>query len=506
MFWPLLLLAAAIAAALYTRQRRPLYAFSKAYPFGLPNYPLIGQSYIFRGTDEDRMNAFIKMGDVSLKNGGITTVWLGTKPYATISDPELLEVVAKACLDKDTTTMKYLRSVLGNGLIFAPIKIWRPRRKIMAPTFNMKNLQEFVTVFDKQSSIMVQQLRAHAGGGDFSFWEFITAYTFDAICETVLGIELNAQKQRHHLFITAFDVIIQILAKRMLSPWLYWDWVFRLTSNYKPFITQRKIAYDFFDKVIRDRRKELAEQGADEDLKDRKKTFLDMMIVSSGGARGYTDIELREEIMSIVSAGTDTSAVGTAFVALMLSRHPRVQDKVYQELKEVFGDSDRPVTWQDLPKLKYMEAVIKETLRLYPPAPVVVRDVHETVVLPNGATLHPGMGLVLHFWATHRNTKYWGDDVEEFRPERFLEGPLKHPAQFAPFSYSLRNCIGGNYAIMSTKTNLSNLLRRYEVLPPLSVPPDQLLAPFRVKFDVMMKHCDNFELRIRNRHNGLRKK
>ncbi|XP_063390631.1 cytochrome P450 4d8-like [Cydia fagiglandana] len=505
MLWWLLLVAAAIAVALYMRQRRPLYEFSKAYPIDLASYPLIGQSYIFWGTDEDRMNALIKMGDESLKNGGISTMWMGTKPYASISDPELLEVVAKACLEKDATTMKYLRLVLGNGLIFAPTKIWRPRRKVMAPTFNMKNLQEFVTVFDKQSSIMVAQLRAHDGGGDFSFWEFITAYTFDAICETVLGMELNAQKERHHLFIEAFDVLVQILAKRMLSPWLYWDWVFRLTPHYKPFITQRKIGFDFFDKVILDRRKELAERGADDDLKDRK-SFLDMMIVASGRGRGYTNIELREEIISIVSAGTDTSAVGTAFVALMLSRHPRVQDKVYEELKEVFGGSDRPVTWQDLPRLRYMEAVIKETLRLYPPAPVVVRDVHETVVLPNGATLRPGMGLVLHFWATHRNTKYWGDDVEEFRPERFLEGPLKHPAQFAAFSYSLRNCIGGNYAIMSTKTNLSNLLRRYEVLPPLSVPPDQLLAPFRVKFDVMMKHCDNFELRIRSRHNGRGKK
>ncbi|XP_063632472.1 cytochrome P450 4d2-like [Cydia splendana] len=377
MFWPLLLLAATIALALYAWRRRPLYEFANKYPLGIPTYPLIGQSYVFAGTDEDRMNSFIKMGYKSLKNGGISSIWMGPKLYAVISEPELLEVVAKACLEKDFIT-KFLRLALGNGLIFAPVKIWRPRRKVMAPTFSMKNLHEFVTVFDKQSRIMVAQLRAHDGGGDFSFWEYITSYTFDAICETVLGMELNAQKNRHHLFIEAFDVVVQILAKRMLSPWLYWDWVFRLTSNYKPFIEQRKTAYAFFDKIISDRRKELAEQGAYYDPKDRNRPFLDMMILAPGG---YTDIELREEIISIVSAGTDTSAVGTAFVALMLSRHPRVQDKVYEELKEVFGDSDRPVTWQDLPKLTYMEAVIKETLRLYPPAPVVVRDVHETVVL-----------------------------------------------------------------------------------------------------------------------------
>ncbi|XP_063531915.1 cytochrome P450 4C1-like [Cydia strobilella] len=494
MFWWLLFASAAFAVVLYRRQRRGFYKLYDAYPLGLPSYPLIGHGYIFKGTDEDRMNSLNNLGKASLQHGGIGCFWLGPKLYSVITDPEVLEVVAKTCLEKDDDMMKFVRLVLGDGLIFAPVKIWRPRRKVMAPTFNMKNLQNFVPIFDKQSVIMTEKLRERAGRGDFSFWDYVTTYTFDSICETVLGIELNAQKHLHHDFITAFDACAQVIAQRMLSPWLYWDWVFRLTSLYKLFEDTKKTIHGFFDETLRAKRKQLA-SGL---VENERKTFLDMMIEPSGQAR-YSDVELREEVLSIVSAGTDTSAVGTAFTALMLSRHPRVQEKVYDELKEVFGDSDRPVTWQDLPKLKYLEAVIKETLRLYPPAPAVVRDVNETVVLPNGTTLVPGTALMLHFWGTHRNVKYWGADVEEFRPERFLQ-PLRHPAQYAPFSYSVRNCIGANYAIMSAKTNLSNLLRRYILLPPSSVPPEKLACPLRIKFDIMMKHCDKFELRIEHRH------
>ncbi|XP_063621648.1 cytochrome P450 4C1-like [Cydia splendana] len=497
MFWWLLLSGAAVALVVYRRRRRGFYKVYDAYPLGLPSYPLIGHGYIFTGTDEDRMNSILNLGKVSLKHGGIGCFWLGPKLYVVITDPEVLELVAKKCLEKDDGMVKYVRHVLGNGLIFAPVNIWRPRRKVMAPTFNMKNLQNFVPIFDKQSIIMTDKLRERAGSGDFSFWDYITTYTFDSICETVLGIELNAQKHLHHPFITAFDVLSQVIAQRMLSPWLYWDWVFRLTSLYKLFEDWKKIAYDFFDETLRNKRKQLA-SGMIENGKDQRKTFLDMMIESPGQAR-YSDVELREEILSILSAGTDTSAVGTAFTALMLSRHPKVQEKVYDELKEVFGDSDRPVTWQDLPKLEYLEAVIKETLRLYPPAPMVVRDVHETVVLPNGTTLVPGTALMLHIWGAHRNARCWGADAEEFRPERFLQ-PLRHPAQYVPFSYSVRNCIGANYAIMSTKTNLSNVLRRYILLPPSSVPPESLGRPLRVKYDIMMKHCDKFELRIEHRH------
>ncbi|KAI8428774.1 hypothetical protein MSG28_007449 [Choristoneura fumiferana] len=224
-----------------------------------------------------------------------------------------------------------------------------------------------------------------------------------------------------------------------------------------------------------------------------------MMIMGSGGERGYTNLELREEVLVIILAGTDTSAVGASYVCVLLSRFPKVQEKVYEELRDVFGDSDRPLTVQDLPNLKYLDAVIRETLRMYPPVPVTVREVHNDVVLPSGVTLVDGVSVINNIWGIHRNPKYWGADADVFRPERFLEGPLKHPAQFIPFSYASRNCLGYNYAMMSMKTVIANLVRAYKVLPPKDLDPARLKEPLRVKFDIMMKPVDNYVLRLESR-------
>ncbi|XP_063371823.1 probable cytochrome P450 313a1 [Cydia amplana] len=218
-----------------------------------------------------------------------------------------------------------------------------------------------------------------------------------------------------------------------------------------------------------------------------------------------------------------------------------MQDKVYQEIQAVFGETDRAVTAEDLPKLTYLEAVIKESLRLYPPVPIVTREVHGDTPLPSGITLVDDTTVMFNIWGTHRNPAYWGPDAEEFRPERFLQGPLPHPAMFVPFSHSVRNCLvynpaywgpdaeefrpkrflqgplphpamfvpfshsvrnclGATYAMMSAKTALANVIRRHRLLPPAGVRAADLQRPLPVKYDIMMKAVDNFTLRIEERN------
>ncbi|XP_073951835.1 cytochrome P450 4V2-like [Choristoneura fumiferana] len=171
-----------------------------------------------------------------------------------------------------------------------------------------------------------------------------------------------------------------------------------------------------------------------------------------------------------------------------------------KRLEEVFRNTNRPVTAEDLPKLVYLEAVVKETLRLYPPVPIYVRETHSDCKLPNGLTVPKGVAFLFLLHGMHRNPKYWGDDAEQFRPERFLEGPLRHPVQFIPFSYSIRNCLGGTYAMMSIKTVLATMLRRYRLLPPAGLDPQQIKEPLPVSFNLMMRHVDNYTLRLEYRN------
>ncbi|KAI8428785.1 hypothetical protein MSG28_007459 [Choristoneura fumiferana] len=455
----LLLILAGFAWAAYCRfENRKIIELSRKLPGDLTAWPLIGHAYLFRGNHEDQMRIFQKAGRLTINRGGVASYWIGSRLYI--------------------------------------IPIWRPRRKILAPTFSMKNLNRFVDVFVEQSSVTLEQLRPRASSGTFSMWYYLTTYTFDAVCETALGVKMNSQLQPSHPFLEALGEITQLTAARMVQPWLYSDWVYKTLPQYKRVEKCRALMYDFVEQVLKTKREAMKmnegkpHSQSEADL--RPKSFLEMLL----DLNQFTDLEIMEEILVITAAGTDTSAVAASFTMVLLSRYPEIQDKLTDELLQVFGDSERAVTAVDLPRLRYLEAVIKESLRMYPPVPIIVRSVDNDTELR--LVLVDGVGVLVNIWAMHRNPYYWGDDADVFRPERFLE-PLKHPAQFVPFSYGLRNCIGYQYAMMSIKTVLATLLRQYRVLPPGGADQSNLKEPLRVEFDIMMKDVDKFQIQIENR-------
>ncbi|KAJ8732434.1 hypothetical protein PYW07_015033 [Mythimna separata] len=514
MLWILVAVLLVVSKLVSRWKNRRLRALAKQLAPRSIALPFVGHAYRFLGDDEDRMEMFKRIGREALEKSGLLSHWQGNRLFILVADPEAAEILLKSCLDKDDVT-KFFRVLLGNGSIFAPVSIWRPRRKLLAPTFSQKNLNSFVEVFSRQSRIMVDQLRSAAGKGTFSVWKYLTAYTMDSVCETTLGIKMNVQQKPEQPFLKAFENCCRLDAKRICQPWLYNDKIYKFfcPANFELHSHSKEIIWSFMDKIIASKReylrKEKLESNSSQKCKQDLKTFLELLIESPGG---YGSVELREETLVIVLAGTDTSAVGTAFTTVMLAKYPDVQEKVYNELQEVFGDSDRPETPEDLPRLKYLEAVIKETLRLYPPVPFIVRQVKKDVTVR--LTLVEGCGLFISIWSIHRNPRYWGDDAELFRPERFLDTPLSHPAAFMPFSHGPRSCLGYQYAMMSMKAALSALLRRYRVLPVeennkmseaetgsreaknKSSEAKNRSSELRVKFDVMMKDVNDFEIQL----------
>lgn len=124
----------------------------------------------------------------------------------------------------------------------------------------------------------------------------------------------------------------------------------------------------------------------------------------------------------------------------LMGANPEIQSKVQKEIDEVLGEADRPVSYEDLGKLKYLEACFKETLRLYPSVPLIARQCVEDIQV-RGHTLPSGTAVVMVPSMVHKDPRYW-DDPEIFNPERFITGELKHPYAYIPFSAGSRNCIG----------------------------------------------------------------
>ncbi|GBP58577.1 Cytochrome P450 4V2 [Eumeta japonica] len=128
---------------------------------------------------------------------------------------------------------------------------------------------------------------------------------------------------------------------------------------------------------------------------------------------------------------------------------------------EIFGAMERPVTKDDLSKMRYCDAVINETLRLYPPVPVIMRYADRDLQL-DGCTIPRGATCAISVWGAGR-AACWGADADQFRPERWFDTlRLPPPSAFSPFSYGRRSCIGKRYAMALMKTILVHLLRRFK--------------------------------------------
>ncbi|XP_035315065.1 cytochrome P450 4V2 isoform X2, partial [Cricetulus griseus] len=161
--------------------------------------------------------------------------------------------------------------------------------------------------------------------------------------------------------------------------------------------------------------------------------------------------------------GHDTTAAAINWSLYLLGSYPEVQRKVDKELDDVFGRSLRPVTLEDMKKLKYLDCVIKETLRIFPSVPLFARSLSEDCEVA-GYKISKGTEAVLIPYALHRDPKYF-PDPEEFQPERFFPENSKgrHPYAYVPFSAGPRNCIGQKFAVMEEKTILACILRRFWV-------------------------------------------
>nr|BAQ56325.1 cytochrome P450 341B14 [Hyphantria cunea] len=505
----LLLVLLVILVILIVRRRKiqKFISLSKQIKCEIRSYPLIGHAYLLTGGSINFMNTFQKFAREAIKNGGMTNLWIGSKYYMVAVDAVDIEVVLRSSLEKDNV-VRFARNFIGNGLIFAPVSIWRPRRKVTAPTFSLKNLNRFVKIFARQSANLVQALKAVEGNGAQPVWNYMTTYTLDTVCETVLGVKMNSHENQEEPLLKAFEIVSSLIAERMLQPWLQPDSVYKLLSCHFRFEKNKKVLHDFVNKVITSTRQKLKENcKTDESGTNRVKCFLELLMEASGGDHGYSDVELLEEVLVMLIAGTDTSASGMSFTVSMMAHNPDVQDKVFQELQEVFGDSDRPVIAEDLPHLKYLDAVIRESMRLYPPVPIIVREIHADTKLPSGITVSKECAVIIHIWGVHRNPVYWGDEAEQFRPERFLEETGRHPVAFLAFSHGPRNCLGTQYSMMSMKTALATLFRNYRVLSPednMKKCSGVNYEPLKVKFDVMMKDVDGFRVKLVKRKNNIK--
>lgn len=206
-----------------------------------------------------------------------------------------------------------------------------------------------------------------------------------------MGLSVNAQTEESSEYAKCIHDITYLVNARAFTPLYNIEWIYKRTKMHKDEQAILKVLHGHTDSVIKTRRLKLQEEAdkkevgrvaENEDDFGRKKKvpFLDMLLQSTIDGRPLNDKELRDEVSTFMFAGHDTTSVAMSFTLFAIANHPEVQKKAFDELYNIFGsDKERMCTTTDLNEMKYLEMVIKESLRMYPSAPLFSRTVSENL-------------------------------------------------------------------------------------------------------------------------------
>ena len=207
-------------------------------------------------------------------------------------------------------------------------------------------------------------------------------YYYYFIVETAMGTHLNAQTDKSNEYVKAVKDLSYLMAVRFGSTWKRINFLYNLTSDRRKRDKAIQILQDFSRNIIQKRRKALLEESLEENTNGfeealgskKKRVFLDVLLQSKIDGKYLTDEEIQEEVDTFMFEGHDTTTICISFTLFLLAKYPKAQEKAYAEILEVFGhDPDEPITQRNLHDLRYLDLVIKESLRLYPPVPFIGR-------------------------------------------------------------------------------------------------------------------------------------
>jgi cytochrome P450 len=396
--------------------------------------------------------------DMMKKHGNFTYVGL-TLNALMVYDADAARYVLRENAENYHKSQAYdpLRTILGNGLVTSEDQLWKTQRRLMSPEFRPSSIERFEGPIVKRALELGEEWKKAAEAQTpRNVLEDTMSTALRIVGDTLLGSDLTSE-------ISEISDPIYILLKYAIDRQMS----LLNVPEYEifPSVRKAKQAQRTLDqavkRIIAQRR---ANPGNGEDLLGR---LLSIRDPETG--RGIDDQQLLDEVKTMIGAGHETVSLSMAWTWYLLSLHPEIEAKLNHELQEVLGG--RPPTLQDLPRLRYTEQVIKESMRLYPPVPAVSRnnlkeDKLGHVVIP------PKTHVEIAIYAIHRNPQYW-ENPEAFDPDRFSPEREPDPRSciYLPFSTGPRVCIGEHMAMMEAKLVLATLAQKFrlELIDPTSV-------------------------------------
>ncbi|KAI4476301.1 hypothetical protein M0804_013717 [Polistes exclamans] len=348
---------------------------------GPKSYPLIGNLNIFAGYIKDVTYILINL---SANYSSPWVMWIGPKLIVILDDPENIEIISKSSNGYEKSSLyDFLEDIMGNGLASASASIWKIHRSILDPLFKERMLSTYMDSIVKKSNRLANILET-TNGEKVDFLHYVHLCTLDIVYDGVLESDLNLQSNSDCKLDKYMSEILEITIQRITKFWLHPSIIFNNSSMGKRLHEIMSHFNKITNEIIKKKKESMNEDNFTREgkgLHARKNTspILDALFTSFYETGEYSETDIYNEINTIVIAGSDTAANTLTYLFLMLVTFPDIQKKVYEELYDMYGSSDPvdvPFTMEDTKKMKYLERVIKETLRLFPGVSVFGRTLH----------------------------------------------------------------------------------------------------------------------------------
>ena len=352
-----------------------------------------------------------------------------------------------------------LRLTLGNGLLTNNGDSWLHQRRLIQPVFHRERLATMSRLMTKNALAWTEEVTIEAQQPLDVFQE-MSGLTLNIVCQALFGTDMLVHKER---VFQATSTINHLEAQAFYVPGLLW----LPTPQRHRLYEARATLYAVVDALIARRRKKSTEN-------DLLTLLLQAQDEETG--EGMTDQQVRDEVMTLMAAGHETTSNALCWTLLSLSRHPDIEARLREEFTNVLGG--RAPQMEDLPQLKLSRMVLEESMRLYPPAWAFARyAINEDEV--SGYTIAKGAYVLMFPATTHRHPDFW-ERPDVFDPERFSPSRVagRHRFAYFPFGGGPRVCIGNQFALTEAQLLLATILPRYQfrLLPEGAPVPEPLIT------------------------------
>ncbi|KQB38241.1 cytochrome P450 [Flavobacterium aquidurense] len=339
----------------------------------------------------------------------------------------------------------YLSKYLGKGLLTVDGDFWLKQRRLIQPAFHKQKMNQLV---ENMNETIASELKDLLEEKPIDLFPVMSQLAFNVVAKSLFQLSISDEKLNRIKFI--IEEVQNFLIKEIRLP--HKAWWFSLSGQVKKHLELAEENNSIIQEIIEQR------ITSKEEINDLLNMLLETRYEDTG--EGMSVKQLVDEIKVLFIAGHETTANALTFTLHLLGRNPDVQQRVLDEILEIESQTENIV--EQLQKMTYTNAVLNESMRLYPPAWITDRQ-NVTDDILAGFHIKKETLIGVSFYELHRNPKYW-QNPDEFIPERFLGEQKKQSMQyFYPFGAGPRMCIGAGFAIYEMCLTIAQIVKKYEI-------------------------------------------